>query len=319
MRVKSLIFLSTILLGGATMGLNADSLKTAEIPIKKVTLYSSGVGYFEHKGKLNAPATIMLPFETAALNDVLKSISISDPNTNSPYINYSSEETLQRTLNSLSVNISNNPSIVEILNSLRGAEVKIFTSKETVGKIIGANTKKIRKDGEIAEESTLSILNKEKIQVIPISEIVSYSFTDKKITNDFNRALEVILNSKNSNIKNINIHLTGDKKRDVALSYVVASPVWKATYRFNLSDKKPYLQGWAIVDNVGEMDWEDVELSLVTGRPTSFIQNLYAPYYTNRPIIPLLIAGFAEAKVHADGFGNFAEEGSTAMYDEVTA
>jgi len=309
MRVKFLIFLSAMLLGGTVV--SANSSKNVEIPIKKITLYSSGVGYFEHKKELNSPSNIALPFETNALNDVLKSITIYDPNTNSPYISYPSEETLQRTLDSLSVNLSNNPSIVEILNSLRGAEVKIFTSQEITGKIIGANTKKIKKEGEIAEESTLSLLNKDKIQVVPIGEITSYSFTDQKVTDDFNRALELILSSKNSNIKNVNIHLSGDKKREVVLSYVIASPVWKATYRFDLSDKKPYLQGWAIVDNVGEMDWENVELSLVTGRPTSFIQNLYAPYYTNRPTIPLSIAGFAEAKIYESGF--YTEEDQAEM------
>lgn len=310
MKLKFSILLSSIFLGGTIMNLNAATLKNSEIPIKKVTLYSSGVGYFEHKGSLNEPSNLMLPFETNTLNDVLKSITIYDPNTDSPYISYPSEETLRRTLDSLSVNLSNNPSIVEILNSLRGAEIKIFTSKELVGKIIGANTKKVKKDGEVIEESTLSILNNEKIQVISIDEISAYSFTDKKISDDFNRALELILNSKNSNIKNINIHLSGNKKRDISLSYVVASPVWKATYRFDLSAKKPYIQGWAIVDNVGEMDWNNVELSLVTGRPVSFIQNLYAPYHTNRPILPLSIAGFAQARVYESGF----EENEEMVY-----
>lgn len=313
MKIKFSAFLSSIILGGFMMSLNANSLKDIDIPIKKVTLYSSGVGYFEHKGSLNAPSKLSFPFETSSINDVLKSIVIYDPNTDSPLISYPSEKTLQRTLDSLSVNLSNNPSIVEILNSLRGAEVKVFTSKEISGKIIGAATKKIKKDGEVIEDSTLSILNNEKIQVISTSEIVSYSFTDKKITDDFNRALELILSSKNSNIKNININLLGDKKRDIAISYVVASPVWKATYRFDLSDKKSYLQGWAIVDNVGEMDWENVELSLVTSRPTSFIQNLYEPYYTNRPTIPLSIAGFADARVYKDGF----EEQEEMMHNKM--
>ena len=66
-------------------------------------------------------------------------------------INYPSEETVKRTLASLSIDLNNNPSIEEILNSLRGAEVKIVATREITGKIIGAKVKKVKVGDEIAE------------------------------------------------------------------------------------------------------------------------------------------------------------------------
>ncbi|HZL34796.1 MAG TPA: hypothetical protein VFC78_05760 [Tepidisphaeraceae bacterium] len=45
------------------------------------------------------------------------------------------------------------------------------------------------------------------------------------------------------------------------------------------------LQGWAIVENQTDNDWKDVELSLVSGRPLSFILDLYHSRYIARPII----------------------------------
>ncbi len=321
MKSKFLLILVGLIMGG-TMNLEAnDTVKNVDVPIKKVTLYSSGVGYFEHKGTIENASKLTLPFETSALNDVLKSIIIYDPNTALPVINYPSEETVKRTLASLSIDLNNNPSIEEILNSLRGAEVKIVATREITGKIIGAKVKKVKVGDEIAEVSSLSVLSEGQIQTIKTDEIISYSFTDSKITADMNRALDLILNSKNTNIKNININLSGDKKRDIEFSYVIASPVWKATYRFDLADEKPYLQGWAIVDNVGEMDWNNVELSLVTGRPISFIQELYAPYHLNRPIIPLSIAGFAQAKTYESGISDiyYDEREDMEMSKEVFA
>ncbi len=313
MKSKFLLILAGLIVGG-TMNLEANNtVENVDIPIKKVTLYSSGVGYFEHKGTIENASKLTLPFETSALNDVLKSIIIYDPNTALPVINYPSEETVRRTLASLSIDLNNNPSIEEILNSLRGAEVKIVATREITGKIIGAKIKKVKVGDEIVELSNLSILSEGQIQTIKTDEIISYSFTDPKITTDMNRALDLILGSKNTNIKNININLSGDKKRDIEFSYVIASPVWKATYRFDLADKKPYLQGWAIVDNVGEMDWNNVELSLVTGRPTSFIQELYAPYHLDRPIIPLSIAGFAQARTYESGILDTYYEESADM------
>src|SRR5258708_40117369 len=64
----------------------------------------------------------------------------------------------------------------------------------------------------------------------------------------------------------------------------------KTTYRLVLSsraEKKPLLQGWAIVDNTIGEDWNDVEVSLVAGAPHSFIQQLSQPYYGRRPVVPL--------------------------------
>ncbi len=45
------------------------------------------------------------------------------------------------------------------------------------------------------------------------------------------------------------------------------------------------IQGWAIVENQTDNDWNEVELSLVSGRPISFIQDLYQPLYIPRPVV----------------------------------
>jgi hypothetical protein len=90
----------------------------------------------------------------------------------------------------------------------------------------------------------------------------------------------------------------------VRIGYVVEAPIWKTSYRLILSgagaaaSSKPSndattqpamqdgkLQGWAIVENQTDNDWNNVQLSLVSGRPISFIQNLYQPLYIPRPIV----------------------------------
>src|SRR6266498_4304254 len=48
---------------------------------------------------------------------------------------------------------------------------------------------------------------------------------------------------------------------------------------------QPFLQGWALVDNVQDEDWNDVTLSLVSGAPVSFIQDLQQPRYKRRPVV----------------------------------
>ncbi|MGI8885037.1 MAG: hypothetical protein ACR2IA_12420, partial [Pyrinomonadaceae bacterium] len=75
---------------------------------------------------------------------------------------------------------------------------------------------------------------------------------------------------------------------EMIVSYTIAAPIWKTTYRVVLDEAgKPFFQGWAIVDNVSEEDWSNVSLSLVSGSPVSFIQNLQKPLYRYRPIVPI--------------------------------
>ena len=57
-------------------------------------------------------------------------------------------------------------------------------------------------------------------------------------------------------------------------------PVWKSAYRLIFGDAgAATVEGWAIVDNVTGEDWTNVRLSVVSGRPVSFVSQLYEPRY----------------------------------------
>ncbi|MFM8273957.1 MAG: hypothetical protein ACKODX_16720, partial [Gemmata sp.] len=82
--------------------------------------------------------------------------------------------------------------------------------------------------------------------------------------------------------------------RRVRVSYVLEAPVWKATYRVLLEEgdergaggpRAPLIQGWAVVDNTSDEDWQDVDLTLVAGLPVSFTHDLYTPRYIRRPVV----------------------------------
>ena len=65
-----------------------------------------------------------------------------------------------------------------------------------------------------------------------------------------------------------------------------------ASYRLDLEDAKPpFLQGWAIIENTTDEDWKAVNLTLISGRPISFIMDLYQPLYVQRPtVVPEIYA-----------------------------
>jgi hypothetical protein len=287
------------------------------LPLKRISVFSSGVSYFEHGGTVPPQAAIALRFNGGAVNDALKSLVINDPEAASPSVTYQSETTLPRTLQSLKIDLAGNPGIAEILAALRGEEIQVTTSASVItpvtvdGRIVAVDMPRRAGAGEAESAVTLSTAN--GIRIIKLKDIQTFAFKDAALNADLSRALDVIRSSNSSGIKTLNVALSGSRQRDVSLSYVIPSPVWKVSYRLDLSAAKPFLQGWAIIDNDSESDWTGVEISLVTGRPVSFSQNLYPPYYVNRPVLPLAIAGAAEAQVHESGYAAEADMSMSSM------
>jgi hypothetical protein len=313
MKMKLSCLLAAFIITNVTLGASEN----AQLPITKVSLFSSGIGYFERAGKVEGSVNLTLPFETTAMNDALKSLIVYDPATSAPVVNYSSDN-LQKTLSSFKIDLSANPNVAQILTSLKGAEIEIHVPDKITGKIIGVETKNVLKDGATTQESFLSIFTQNKIELIPLKEIVSYAFIDKEISQDLARALDVIFNFR-QNTKYVNIYLPSSEKRSVYIGYVIPAPVWKTAYRLDLSGKKPFLQGWAIVDNAGDSDWKNIELSLVVGRPASFTQPLYAPYFLTRPTLPLFTAGVAQTRSYDTGFlQDESEDYNKAFYESVS-
>ena len=82
----------------------------------------------------------------------------------------------------------------------------------------------------------------------------------------------------------IDVRLASRRTHDLLVGYAVPTPTWKAAYRVVL-DERPgaLLQGWAMINNTSQEDWESVQLTLATGAPMSFAHDLHTPTYVKRP------------------------------------
>jgi len=292
-----------------------------QLPLKKVVILTSGLAYYEYAGSVSGSVSINFPFKLNAVNDALKTLIINDSASANPSVTYQAENTLIETLRSLSVDISDNPDLAVILSRLRGAEADvnkknisysadeenvpssiIFSAVHT-GRITGIEKRQIQTPYSMGGvmETYLVLSTENGFVSIPLTDIISIKFKDPVIERDINRALDLISASRSSTSRQLTVNLPGNAsgaRRNVSISYVIPSPVWKVSYRLDLGQTRPLLQGWAIIDNDSDTDWNNVTLSLVTGRPASFIQELYPPYYVSRPVLPLLIAGAAQGLTH---------------------
>ncbi|MEP6779830.1 MAG: hypothetical protein ABJC26_08075 [Gemmatimonadaceae bacterium] len=270
-------------------------------------LFSSGVGYFEHAGKVRGDGATELRFKTNQINDILKSLVLQDEDGGKvTTITYPSQDPLSKTLRSFQVDITQNPSLAELLNQLRGARVTIQLQATTIsGSILGVeNRNKAVANTAAVEVPVLNLLSGANIRAIELQSITNLTLDDIGLQEELTKALVALSQARDQDKKPVTINFTGNGERRVRIGYVVETPIWKTSYRLLLNDKASKIQGWAIVENQTESDWNNVSLSLVSGRPISFNMDLYQPLYLSRPTVTQELFAGLRPQVYDDGIAS---------------
>ena len=268
----------------------------AKLPVRRVVLYKNGVGYFEHLGRVRGSQGVHIDFTSAQLNDVLKSLTVLDLSGGRiTGVDYNSEAPLARRLATLRLSLGERPTTAEFLGALRGArlEVRSGNGPQLTGKLLSVErkTRTGAGPGWTVETDEISLITDGgEVQSVDLNSATSVRIAEKDLQVEVGKYLGLIASSRDQDVRRMTISTTGTGERNLYVSYISEVPIWKTTYRIVLpskADKKPLLQGWAIVDNTVGEDWDGVELSLVAGAPHSFIQQLSEPFYGRRPVVAL--------------------------------
>ena len=91
-------------------------LAAASLPITRVVLFTSGVGFFRREGRVEGTAHVDLAFPVTAINDLLKSLVLEDAGGRAGIISLDGAIPLERTLQSFGLDLTYNPTFGEILN-----------------------------------------------------------------------------------------------------------------------------------------------------------------------------------------------------------
>jgi hypothetical protein len=258
-----------------------------ELPVKRVVLFTSGVGFFQRDGEVTGDASLELSFRTEQINDLLKSMVLQDfgGGTIAPVV-FGSRDPIERTLKSFAVNITDNPPLAELLNRMRGAKVEIAAPKEIQGVIVGVETQKRKIKDEVVEVRVLNLLTEQALRSMRLDQVQQIRILDAALDGELRGALKVLATGHDTQRKPVVLSFRGQGKRRVSVGYILETPIWKTSYRLELQETKPpFLQGWAIVENPTDDDWNSVNLTLVSGRPISFVMDLYQPLYVPRPTV----------------------------------
>jgi hypothetical protein len=270
---------------------------TQTLPIRRVILYSNGVAYIERRGTVNGHAEVSLSFKQSQVDDVLKSMVVLDLGQGRiGAVSYNSSAPPSARLADIPFAINagsgNNLSggLAGVLGQLQGAHVYVATANRTAtGSILTVEERKSQIDAnKPAVTSHALVIASEGGELISfdLADVRSVKLIDDGARRDVNEFANASASARRRDAKTIVVTSDGAGQREMVVSYTIAAPIWKTTYRVVLdSQGKPFFQGWAIVDNVSEEDWNKVTLSLVSGSPVSFIQTIQKPFYRYRPVV----------------------------------
>ncbi len=281
-----------------------DAAPAQPLKVRKIVVYKHGVGYFEREGKVSGNQPVALSFKSAQMKDLLKSLYAVDLNGGQiATIQYDTKDPLSKQLEDILIHVPEERTLTQFLTQLKGARIEVaIAGEKTTGSVIGIEpVTKTNAQGGVTQSYKL-VLYADGGRIVPVDllEAQSLKLLDESLQRDLQRVLDIHLKAKYADRKSVVLNCNGQGDRTVRVGYIIETPIWKTSYRMLFTDNdKPLLQGWAILENTTDEDWDQVDASFVAGSPMSFIMDLYTAYYPQRSEIPVGVT--AAPKPQMDG------------------
>ncbi len=303
------------------------------LPLEKVRLYESGVGYFERAGQLDGRGAA-LPVPSAHLDDAIKSLVVLSRDGSIEDISFASRlsPAVARARAGLPPDADEEVDLAAVLETLQGSGVALRIGREQVrGRLVDVHRVSpgdigyrdpvpvaAAKDDEPSSQQPprspqlhLTLLTDDgTFRRFDTAEVDGIRPLDPDRRRRYEAALEAASSSGNQDATTMTLDASVDGP--VRIGYLAEAPLWRTTYRLVFAkDAEATLQGWALVHNDTDESWHAISLELVNGRPDSFLFPLAAPRYERRHLetppkelssIPQLLVTTPDAQ-----WGDFAD------------
>jgi hypothetical protein len=290
------------LLAGTAIGCHAtpnaaSPTATTILPLRAVHLYETGVGYFERSGEIGDPKSTTLPVPAGHLDDALKTlVIIGAGKVRGVEFGSSLSAGMARAQAGLPLDADTPITWRDLLSALKGSPVEITTQTGKVsGRLIDVveeqdpSAKKPDPKADGKEEPKAMVLlvlgDNGELRRVPATTVTSVKPLDPAYAARLGSSLDT-LSTRNASTPRP-LGLLGDTKGPITFGYIAETPVWRASYRlvFAPDRKSAVMQGWALLHNDTDESWRKVKVSLVNGRPDSFLFPLAAPRYARRTLV----------------------------------
>ena len=268
-----------------TFLLLASTALARELPVRSVTLSSSGLAQIERAGEVGPEDTVTFRAPLADVDDLLRSLMVVDPGGTVEGLRLPGHDLATEAFRGLPLRPDDFQSRAALFSALRGQEAE---AGGTRGRIADAT--------DSDQGLRLTLITERGLRTILLREGDEVTLTDATLASRVARAAEALAAARSADERRIEITLRGTAARPVAVFYVAGAPLWKPSYRlvvppFGATDAQARLQGWAVVENGSGSDWDRVRLALVSGEAAAFRQAIFTPIIVPRPNLPVRAGG----------------------------
>src|SRR5215510_1503443 len=142
-----------------------DLKPATTLPITRVVLFNSGVGYFSRSGEVEGDARVDLTFPESDINDLLKSMVLEDFGKGRiSAVSYDSREPIARTLSSFAINLNGQPTFASIVSQMRGERIEVVLNPGAAnqpgklnGVIVGVEKQKVASGNTTVDTEFLNL------------------------------------------------------------------------------------------------------------------------------------------------------------------
>lgn len=251
--------------------------------ISRVVMFKHGVAYLERSGP--ASGSFELGFRVAEMNDVLKSLAVwvAEGDAKLRSIGFDAPEDPDVALAQRGLLLGAGSALDAMLASLRGRRVEIDLGAAPFrGEVLG-----VQERAGVHGESRRSLLVRTGVDVVTVVDLEHVR--SLHLLEDVSRERLDFLVARSQaatsgETRTVRVNLEG-QAADLRVAYVIPAPVWRVSYRVVRDGEGAMLMAFGIVHNPADEDLDDVELTLTTGQPVSFVIDLYHPKNVERAVV----------------------------------
>ncbi len=267
-----------------TLASDVDVQHTDEpaLTLDAIDFYSSGLAKFRYRSEVEGEAKFTVFVPRTSVSDVLRTIRVDDPENRLRSILAISEPRTQSQKDSA---VPATTSRIDCLMSLRGEQILFELSQGRIleGQLMALENSRETQGANIIEQVRISLLTQNGIESFLLHELARFRCVKPAVQSSVEQTVARLASRSADRQCPIEVVFAEGPRRNVSLSFMQPSPVWKCSY--SLTDGQ--LQMHVVIDNATTQDWENVAINVIDGRPIAFEVDLHSSVSLERPVMSL--------------------------------
>ena len=283
----------------------AGAPKAKQLVTSRVTIYDCGIAQIERQAQIDGAARLELDINLSRLDDLLASLVVATDGTvqvrSASYprvLNLAQAAAASGFGMALSENgdgVALPTEIADLAAKLAGTRVEIakLNGQRLSGAVLTVATGPPRPvDGggkddaaqPVPRDNVAIVTDAGAIAFVPLDEIASMRPSSDLEAAALGDLASRLGRASGTSRQSIVLEVAPASRGRLAVSYIQEAPLWRMSHRVVVRKGVVSLESWAIVHNDTSEDWRDVELTLVSGLPRSYVASIASPRYASREL-----------------------------------